>query len=127
MELWKQAMELGSSAAHSQFGAHYDKGGDLKKAKFHYEAAAMAGHEVARYNLRNMEFHAGNVPRAVKHLRIAASAGFYCAMHTVRLIFEEGALSRDTFDSTLAAYNNSCAEMKSEARDSIIKTILEDE
>jgi TPR repeat protein len=30
-------------------------GGNLKKAKFHYEAAAMLGCEVARYNLGVME------------------------------------------------------------------------
>jgi hypothetical protein len=29
-------------------GDVYHKGGDMKKAKFHFEAAAMAGNEVAR-------------------------------------------------------------------------------
>jgi hypothetical protein len=37
------------------------KGGDLKKAKFHYEATAMAGLEVARFNLGVMEGHSGNI------------------------------------------------------------------
>jgi len=55
MELWKQAAELGSSQAHYHLGVEYKLGGDLKKAKFHYEAAAMAGHEVARFNLGNFE------------------------------------------------------------------------
>ena len=50
MELWKQAAALGSSHAHFNLGAYYKQGGDLKKAKIHYEAAAMAGHEFARYN-----------------------------------------------------------------------------
>jgi hypothetical protein len=50
-ELWKQAAKLGSSKAHYNLGNFYDDGGDSKKAKFHYEAAAMAGHEVARNNL----------------------------------------------------------------------------
>jgi TPR repeat protein len=33
----------------------------LKKAKFHYKAAAMAGHEGARYNLGCMEAESRNM------------------------------------------------------------------
>jgi TPR repeat protein len=43
------------------------KGGDLKKAKFHYEAAAMAGNESARFNIGTTEYNLGNVEQAVKH------------------------------------------------------------
>jgi TPR repeat protein len=50
----------------------------MKKAKFYYEAAAMAGQEVARYNLGMMEVHSGNIERALKHWTLAASAGHYC-------------------------------------------------
>jgi len=57
MELWKQAAELGSSLAQYHLGIYYDAGGDLTKAKFHYEAAAMAGDEAARYNLGCMEYY----------------------------------------------------------------------
>ena len=45
----------------------YRQGGDLKKAKFHYEAAAMAGHELARNNLGCIEGNSGNMEGAVKH------------------------------------------------------------
>ena len=55
IELWKQAAKLGSSQAHYHFGNSYREGGDLKKAKFHYEVAAMAGHDVARHHLGFME------------------------------------------------------------------------
>ena len=42
MELWKQALALGSSKAHSCLAEAYrHELGDLKKAQFHYEAAAM--------------------------------------------------------------------------------------
>ena len=54
-ELWTRAAELGLSKAHFQLGVEYKLGGDMKKEKFHYEAAAMAGHEVARFNLGNVE------------------------------------------------------------------------
>jgi TPR repeat protein len=51
MELYARAAELGSSKAHYHLGNRYRKGGNSKKAKFHYEAAAMLGCEVARFNL----------------------------------------------------------------------------
>jgi len=119
MDLYARAAELGSRHAHFELAAIYHQGGDLKKAKFHYEAAAMAGHEVARY-LGSVEAQKANSERALKHLRIAASAGDYSAMHHLRTIFEKGFVSRESIDSTLTAYNNSCAETRSEARDAYI-------
>jgi hypothetical protein len=38
-------------------------------------------------------------------------------MHTLLVDFEEGSVSRESIDTTLAAYNESCAEMRSKARD----------
>ena len=120
MELWTQAADLVTSKAHFALGIHYEKGGDMKQAKFHYEAAAMAGHKVARYNLGCMEHDAGSMGQAVKHWTIAASAGHYKAMKNLLITFNQGSTSRATIDSTLIAYNNSCVEMRSEARDAAI-------
>jgi TPR repeat protein len=117
MELYARAADLGCSEAHCKLGGIYHEGGDLKKAKFHNEAAAMAGDEVARCNLGNMESNSGNMERAVKHWIIAASAGEYDAMNNLRRYFEHGCVSRESIDSILAAYNSSCKEMRSEARD----------
>ena len=82
----------------------------------------MAGHEVARNNLACLE--AESVGRAIKYWRIGASAGDYNAMHTLRkyrtlkqVLLVETQL---TIDSTLKAYNSSCAKMRSEARDASI-------
>jgi hypothetical protein len=120
-ELWTQAAELGSSEAHFALGTFYDEGGDMKKAKFHNEAAAMTGDEGARYNLGCTEHYSGNKERAVKHWIIAASAGCHKAMHMLRLYFENGFVSRESIDSTLTAYNSACAEMRSESRDAYIQ------
>jgi TPR repeat protein len=120
-ELYTKAAELGFSKAHYNLSIIYHEGGDMKKAKFHFEAAAMAGHEAARFNLGCMEHVAGNVECALKHWTIAASAGESCSMHQLRLYFENGQLSRESIDSTLTAYNNSCVEMRSEARDMYIQ------
>jgi TPR repeat protein len=93
----------------------------VKKAKFHYETAAMAGHEDARFKLGSIEGNSGNTERAVKHWMIAASAGHYIAMQYLLGASKGGIVSRESIDSTLTAYNNSCAEMRSEARDAYIR------
>jgi TPR repeat protein len=123
-DLWTQAAKLGSSEAHFQLGTYYHDGGDLKKAKFHYEAAAMAGCDDARYNLGCMEGASGNVERAVKHWKIAASIGNHKAMQNLKVSYNKGLVSRESIDSTLTAYNNSCADMRSEARDSAISKLM---
>ena len=120
-ELYTRAADLGYSKAHSNLGNIYHEGGDLKKAKFHLEAAAMAGNEVARYNLGVMEVQSGNIERAVKHWTIAASAGDFQAMFTLLIALKKRDVSRESIDSTLVAYNNSCTEMRSEARDAYIQ------
>jgi TPR repeat protein len=121
LELYARAAELGSSKAHYNLGYFYDEGGDLKKAKFHWEAAAMAGDDAARNNLGIMEAKSGNMERAMKHWIISASAGSYYAMRNLLVHFKQGVVSRDEMDSTLTAYNNACAEMRSEARDAFIR------
>jgi hypothetical protein len=126
MELWTQAAKLGSSDVHYELGIHFHDGGrDMKKAKFHYEAAAMAGHENARYNLGCIDFSSGNISRGLEHFRIAASAGSHLAMHSFLVSFNQGMVSRDAIDSTLIAYNNCCAEMRSEARDAYIRLLID--
>ena len=122
-QLWTQAATLGSSNAHYQLGVFYYQTGDMKKAKFHYEAAAMAGNEMARYNLGCMELHSGDKERAVKHWMISASAGSYNAMHLLLIGSKTLNVSRESIISVLTAYNNSCLEMRSEARDKYISEL----
>ena len=125
IELYARAANLGDKEAHNNLAGIYHEGGDMKKAKFHVEAAAMAGHELARFNVGAMEYNSGNMDRAVKHWTIAALAGYCHAMHRLRILFEKGAVCRESIDSTLTAYNSSCAEMRSEARDARIRAIIE--
>ena len=127
MELLARAADLGDCKAHYSLAGFYYEGGDMKKAKFHHEAAAMAGDEEARYNLGCMEHHSGNNERAIKHVMIAAAAECYRAMNRLNTLFEDGAVRRESIDSTLKAYNISCAEMRSEARDAYIRVKIERE
>jgi TPR repeat protein len=124
LELVTRAAVLGSSKAHFFLGQKYRDEGDLKKAKFHYEAAAMAGHELARCNIGSLEFIAGNKERALKHWTIAASTGNDSAMQNLQTRVYVGFVSRDAIDSILTAYNTSCAEMRSESRDAWICSMM---
>jgi TPR repeat protein len=83
MELYARAVELGFSKAHNNMADVYRKGGDTKKAKFHLEAAAMAGDEEARCMMGFIEYSSGNINRSTKHWTIAASAGNYTSMYNL--------------------------------------------
>jgi TPR repeat protein len=109
IELYAKAVDLGHGKAHFHLADVYYEGGDMKKAKFHWEAAAMAGHDNARINLGILEVKSGNC------WTIAASSGHYNATFQLKTCFEEGFVSRESINSTLTAYNNSCAEMRSKA------------
>jgi len=75
--------------------------GDMKKAKFYLEAAAMAGNERARCNLGGLEAQSGNHERAVKHLAIAESVGCVDAMDQLRVYFKKGYVTtRESMKST---------------------------
>jgi hypothetical protein len=121
MEHYVRAANLGYKKAHNNLASIYREGGYLKKAKFHSEAAAMAGNEVARCIVGHMELQSGNMERAMKHWTIAASAGCYRSMQQLKKCFEKGLVTRESIDSTLIAYNNSCVEMRSAARDACIQ------
>jgi TPR repeat protein len=125
MEIYVRAANLGYSKAHYNLGGIYVEGGNMKKAKSHWEAAAMAGDEVARYNIGCMEAQSGNIEQAMKHWTIAALAGDYRSMQQLKNCFEKGLVTRESIDSTLLAYNNSCAEMRSEARDAYIQWYID--
>jgi TPR repeat protein len=56
LEIYARAAEFGSSLAHFFMGEIHRNRGDSKKAKFHYEAAAMAGHEDGRCKIGGMEY-----------------------------------------------------------------------
>jgi TPR repeat protein len=124
MELLTKSADLGFSQAHGHLGDIHHEEGNMNKAKFHWEAAAMLGHELARNNLGSIEGKSGNMERAVKHWMIAASAGYYKAMFQLKICFEGGIVSQESINSTLAAYNNSCAEMRSKSRDAFINIQL---
>jgi hypothetical protein len=45
-------------------------------------------------------------------------------MNNLLVAFNHGQVSRNAIDSTLTAYNKSCVEMRSEARDAWIRSMM---
>ena len=121
LELLHKAAELGSIGAHSILGNIYLTGSvvqaNYRKAKYHLEIAAIAGHVKARYNLGVIEGKSGNLHRAVKHLMISASEGHGKSLKGVQVGYRDGVVTKDDFEKTLRAHQKSLDEVKSERRD----------
>jgi hypothetical protein len=88
------------------------------------EASIVMGSVHSHMSLR--ESNTGNVERAVQHFKIAASAGECNSMKYLIPCFNLGFINRDEMNSILTAYNNSCAETRSEARDIYIRALIEE-
>jgi len=121
-EMWYKAANLGSILAHRNIAARYAEGEgvekDNKKAIYHWNFAAMGGHEVCRHNLGVMEEQKGNLKtRAIRHYILAARAGYEDALYQVKRGYMNGYATKDEFENTLRAYHKSLDEVKSERRD----------
>ena len=120
-ELLLNAGELGCVEAYYNLGNNYHYGRgievDKKKAKHHWEFAAMNGYVYARYNLGVIERKAGNTNRAMRHYILAAKAGHEGSLNDVKKGFMAGYVTKDDYANTLRAYQTSVDEMKSGARD----------
>ena len=130
IELWNEAVDLGSVCAHDHLAHSYHNGDgvarDKEKAIQHWEAAAMKGHEAARHNLGAMEHEKGiksramkplHMKRAYKHFMIAAKSGFELSLKQVGEGYKDGYVTKDDYATTLRAYQESHDEMKTDERD----------
>ena len=116
-ELWTQAAELGSIHAHAGLGDAYMRGAgveqDVKKARYHYEIAAMGGHENARHSLCTIEGAKGNKRLAMNHLMLSARSGYDMSMRGTGEAYKLGYITKDEYAATLRAYKESYDEMES--------------
>ena len=122
LELFREAAELESMNAHFNLGCEYYHGRngvevEKKKAKYHLEIAAIAGHVGARHDLGSIEGNSGNRRRAMKHFMISASAGCDDSIKAVQSGYRDGIVNKDDFEKTLRSHQKSKNEMKSEWRD----------
>ena len=91
---------------------------DTAKATRHYEAAAMSGHVVARYNLACEEWHAEHCDLALQHWMIAAKLGHEKSLHNVKRMFIHGlATTKADYAEALRGYQSAVEETRSPDRD----------
>jgi len=117
-ELWNQAAELGSIHAHCGLGDAYMRGAgveqDAEKARYHFEIAAIGGHENARHGLYSIEWARGNNKRlAMNHLMLAARSGYEMSMKGTGEAYKLGHITKEEYAATLRAYKESYDEMES--------------
>ena len=120
-ELYLKAGELGCSHGYYNLGCSYLSGMgvevDKVKAKHYFELSAMMGDVYARFFLGYLEAEAGNTQRAFKHFILSAKCGCKDSLSTVKSGFMDGDVTKEEYESTLRAYHNRHAEMKSDMRD----------
>jgi len=121
VKLFEKAIELGSVVAHNHLGHMYDKGDvlkeDKKKAKYHYELAAIGGSEESRWHLGRHEVEEGNMARAIKHLMLGAGAGDDDCMEMIKDGFMGGVFTKDVYEKAIRAHGACRNEMKSDDRE----------
>ena len=89
----------------------------MKKAKYHYELAAIGGNTRARFYLSLFEFEARSMERALKHYMIALSFGCTASLQMINRLYSKGSVSKDEYEKALRTYQAYLDEIKSGQRD----------
>ena len=127
-QLLQKAANLGLCSANYRLGCAYfgllygvdDNFGvdeNVDKAMFHFEAAAIAGHGGARYNIGLKYCNDSSTGLGAKHLMIGAKTGYKDCMDAIKKMFANDCVTKTEFEETLRAYQKSLDELKSEQRD----------
>ena len=126
IDLMRQCAGLGSPYAQYQLGRYHFKGEmgleqNEEKAVKCWEKGAQGGDIYALYNLGCKEGRNGDCLAAMRHWRLAASAGFRAAMEGLITCFEKGLLHHGDLAETLQAMYLARCEMMSEERTQFIE------
>ena len=122
LELWHRAAELGHSGSYFTIGeaCRLGLGVNIDKEKaVHYceLAAAMSGGVYARHTLGKMEYEAGNIDRALKHLMISTNDGHKKSLQGIKQFYSDGYATKEDYTEALRSYQEYLDEIKSEQRD----------
>jgi len=121
IELWTEAAELGSLAAHYQLGCifHYGQGveEDKPRGTHHWKQAAMKGHAQSRHHLGCVELSEGNHQLAMQHLMISAKMGYELSLNSIKAMFKGGLATKVQYSGALLGYRDAVEEMKSPQRE----------
>jgi tetratricopeptide (TPR) repeat protein len=122
LKYFAKAAELGDAFAHFHLGCMHCNGNgegveeDMKKAIYHWEEAAIAGHHMSRHNLGIVEKKNGRYERARKHFIIAANLGDQRSLNLLRQFYEGGRARREDYADALRAYQTAVDATKSTQR-----------
>ena len=118
------AAELGHAEAYEQIGFKYKHGivveENTSKALEIYEVGAKKGSIEAHQNLAAFHSEHHNNHECIKHLKVAASAGYEDAMNNLMnayKTYKNELLSKEEMAQTLRSYQTSSNGMKSKDRD----------
>jgi len=121
LEMYIRAAELGHAEAYNQIGINYKYGKvvevNLSKALEYQEVSAKKGSILAHQNIAAFHGDNGNIDECIKHLKLAASAGFKDAMKDLMKTYKDKLVSKEDLAQTLRSYQASSDEMKSKDRD----------
>ena len=121
IELWTEAAELGSLAAHYDLGILYytSKGVEEDKPRgiHHWQQAAMKGDVTSRYNLGCVEDESRNHQLAVQHFMISAKMGYGDSLNGIKKMFKEGHATKAQYTEALLGYRDAVEEMNSPHRE----------
>ena len=119
VKMWRKAGKFG----YANIGFAYDNGNgverDEKMASHYDELAAMGGIIEARHNLGVLELegHAGNMSRALRHFMITAGCGDNNSLENIKQLFMNGHATKDDYAKALQVYQANLVEIKSPQRD----------
>ena len=122
IEYFTKAVAFGNDfEAHFQLSQMYHDGEGVerneKKEVYHLEEAAIGGHAFARHNLAVEEEKKCKVDRAIRHWIIAANIGSDKALHSLKLLYRKGLVSKEDFAAALRGYQAAVDATKSPQRE----------
>ena len=115
--MFHTAANLGSVEAVSNLGFYYTNeysaAGGKEKGIMYLKITASKGYVYAHIELAEMESSNGNNALAMKHLKLAASAGHVPSMKRLWTSFQKKELSKVGLEETLRAHKAACDQMSS--------------
>ena len=121
IELWTEAVELGSLDALNELGNAYYNGNGVEEDKprgIHYwQQAAMKGDVLSRHGLGIVEFNNKKYELAVQHWMISTKMGDEDSLNDIKEMFMKCHATKAQVAEALRGYGDAVQEMKSPQRE----------
>ena len=121
IELYTEAVELGSLQAHYFLGIAYYNGDGIEEDRprgvNHWQQAAMEGDAPSRHWLGVAECDNGNYELTVQHCMISAKMGYETSLNCIKDMFKGGHATKAQYAEALLGYRDAVEETKSSQRE----------